>query len=192
MTAARATNAEPDSLPRVLPFSKMSSKQRDLLARWGWGVERIGPDGGQPVTWTMLRPDEQKAIRDAWERDQVGERQWQNDLDSRRREWELGDTLASYSTRAEISEAMVEMAREAINFTRNTIQSELSRAINPLTNEIARLKKELAELTAAKPQPTSAGSVDTKETSSFERRLSRHAEHLASLESRIKKIERGT
>ena len=66
---------------------------------------------------------------------------------------------------------MVGMAQESIRFVRATVQDELSRAINPLSNEIGRLKREIADLTtAAKPQPTSAGSVvDTKETSSFER-----------------------
>jgi chromosome segregation ATPase len=70
------------------------------------------------------------------------------------------------------------------------VQDELSKAINPLGNEINRLKREIADLATAKPQP--AGSVldITKETlTSFERRLSRHAEHLSRLEDRMKRLE---
>jgi len=37
------------------------------------------------------------------------------------------------------------------------VQDELSKAINPLGNEINRLKREIADLATAKPQP--AGSV---------------------------------
>jgi hypothetical protein len=179
------------SLPRVLAFEKMSSAQRDLLARWGWGCERIGPDGGKPVTWSMLRPDEQQAIKESWNRDQRVERKHAAEVRASSDQWEK-DFVANYAPRAEISEAMTEMAKEAIRFTRDTVQYELSRAVAPLTNEIARLKKEFADLAAGKPQPTSAASVDDKEAMiRFERRLSRHGEHLARLEDRMKKVERG-
>jgi len=103
----------------------------------------------------------------------------------RRRSIPIGSARPPSSSRSS-----VEAAKESIHFVRAFVQDELSKAINPLGNEINRLKREIAELATAKPQP--AGSVldITKETlTSFERRLSRHAEHLSRLEDRMKRLE---
>src|SRR6186713_2986913 len=96
----------------------------------------------------------------------------------RRRSIPIGSARPPSSSRSS-----VEAAKESIHFVRAFVQDELSKAIN-------RLKREIADLATAKPQP--AGSVldITKETlTSFERRLSQHAEHLSRLEDRMKRLE---
>ena len=170
----------------------MSLEQRDLSAQWGIGCSTHGTNGPR-VTWATLTQAEREDVKSAWVVvDQKREIVHAREVETSRKNWDAG--IAALPTREEINSAMVGMAQESIRFVRATVQDELSRAINPLSNEIGRLKREIADLTTApKPQPTSAGSVvDTKETSSFERRLSRHAEHLSSIESRLKRIERGS
>ena len=66
----------------------------------------------------------------------------------------------------------------------DAVEDYVKRSVMPLAKRILALEKELA---AVKSGKNAAG--DPVQAESFERRLSRNAEHVARLESRVKALE---
>jgi len=122
----------------------MSLEQRDLSAQWGIGCSTHGANGPR-VTWATLTQAEREDVKSAWVVvDQKREIVHAREVETSRKNWDAG--IAALPTREKINSAMVGMAQESIRFVRATVQDELSRAINPLSNEI--LPDHLDERTA--------------------------------------------
>jgi len=167
------------SLPRVLRFEAMNPAQKNALAQWGLGIEHFPGCDKAPVTWDRLSKSEQASIREAWERDQVGERKWQAETDAGTRLWEK-DVLSEYVKRAEVNAGGLELGKSILLYIADQVQ--------PLRERLDELQSVVNSL-VEKRYATGNNNVDDEKLASIQRQLSRHAEHLGRLEDRTKRLE---
>ena len=99
--------ADDGTLPRIIPFEKMSAKQLDSLAQWYWKDEVFEHEYGIRVTWAKLTPDHQQRAIAQWEEDQEKEIEWQRETDALNRQYdEHGEAIRDTATRGFVTRTL--------------------------------------------------------------------------------------